>query len=131
MQGLLEVRVEGLLPLFLVGAAAHLFATTSMGIFLGTIARSMPQFALLLILVLLPLEMLSGGSTPRESMPEAVQLVMLGAPTTHFVMLAQAILYRGAGVAVVWPQLLALALLGGVFFGASLARFRRTFATLA
>ena len=94
------------------GAALHLFATTSMGIFLGTVARSMPQFGLLLILVLLPLQMLSGGTTPRESMPEVVQYVMLAAPTTHFVMLAQAILYRGAGFDVVWPQFLALAAIG-------------------
>ena len=68
-----------------------------MGIFLATIARSMPQFGLLLMLVLLPLQMLSGGTTPRESMPRR-PVVMLAAPTTHFVMLAQAILFRGAGL---------------------------------
>ncbi len=72
----------------------------------------MPQFALLLMLVLVPLDMLAGGMTPRESMPEAVQFVMLAAPTTHFVTLAQAILYRGAGLAIVWPQFLALAMIG-------------------
>src|SRR3546814_141672 len=77
VQGWLSVPIQGSLALFLAGAALHLFATTSMGIFLGTVARSMPQFALLLMLVLLPLQMLSGGSTPRESMPEAVQYIML------------------------------------------------------
>jgi ABC-2 type transport system permease protein len=40
-----------------------------MGIFLATVARSMPQFGLLLMLTLMPLQMLSGGTTPRESMP--------------------------------------------------------------
>jgi hypothetical protein len=64
----------------------------------------MPQFGLLLILVLLPLQMLSGGSTPRESMPEAVQTIMLAAPTTHFIMLGQAILFRGADLSGVWPE---------------------------
>ncbi|MGE4281741.1 MAG: ABC transporter permease [Magnetospirillum sp.] len=126
VRGLLGVPVAGSIPLFLLGAAFHLFATTSMGIFLGTLARSMPQFGLLLMLVLLPLQMLSGGITPRESMPEAVQMVMMAAPTTHFIMLAQAILYRGAGLAVVWPQILALAVIGGSLFGFSLARFRKT-----
>lgn len=124
VQGLLAVPIEGSVPLFLAGTAVHLFATTSMGIFLGTVARSMPQFGLLMMLVLLPLQMLSGGTTPRESMPEFVQVVMLAAPTTHFVMLAQAILYRGAGLAVVWPQFLALAAIGAVLFGYALARFR-------
>jgi ABC-2 type transport system permease protein len=131
VQGWLSVPIQGSLGLFLVGAALHLFATTSMGIFLGTVARSMPQFALLLMLVLLPLQMLSGGSTPRESMPELVQLVMFAAPNTHFVMLAQAILYRGAGFAAVWPQFLAITAIGVVLFSLSLSRFRRTISSMA
>ena len=131
VQGLLSVPIEGSLALFLAGTALHLFATTSMGIYLATLARSMPQFALLLMLVLLPLQMLSGASTPRESMPEAVQYIMLAAPNTHFVMLAQAILYRGAGLAAVWPQFLAIAAIGTALFGLALARFRRTIGTMA
>jgi ABC-2 type transport system permease protein len=131
VQGWLGVPIEGSLALFLASAALHLFATTSMGILLGTIARSMPQFGLLTILVLLPLELLSGSVTPRESMPELVQLAMLAAPTTQFVMLAQAILYRGAGLSVVWPQLVAIAIIGTTLFSLALLRFRRTIATLA
>jgi ABC-2 type transport system permease protein len=130
VQGLLSVPIQGSIALFLCGATVHLFATTSMGIFMGTFARSMPQFGLLLMLVLLPLQMLSGGYTPRESMPEWVQQVMLAAPTTHFVMLAQGILYRGAGLSVVWAQFLALALIGAVLFGIALARFHRTIGTM-
>jgi ABC-2 type transport system permease protein len=124
VKGILQVPIEGSIALFLAGAALHLFATTSMGIFLGTVARSMPQFGLLTILVLLPLQMLSGGVTPRESMPEAVQILMLAAPTTHFVSFAQGILYRGAGLDMVWPQFLAIAGIGAALFGFALARFR-------
>jgi ABC-2 type transport system permease protein len=131
VQGLLAVPIEGSIALFLMGAVLHLFATTSMGIFLATIARSMPQFGLLLMLVLLPLQILSGSVTPRESMPELVQFVMLAAPTTHFVTLAQAILFRAAGLVVVWPQFVALALIGAVLFTLSLARFRKTLAAMA
>jgi ABC-2 type transport system permease protein len=131
VQGLLSVPIQGSVALFLAGAALHLFATTSLGIYLATLARSMPQFALLLILVLLPLQMLSGASTPRESMPEIVQTLMLAAPNTHFVMLAQAILYRGAGLSAVWPQFLALAVIGTTLFVLALARFRRTISTMA
>ncbi|GLI36377.1 ABC transporter permease [Desulforhabdus amnigena] len=131
VQGLLSVPIEGSLMLFLAGTALHLFATTSMGIFLGTIARSMPQFGLLLMLVLLPLQMLSGSITPRESMPDLVQFLMLGAPNTHFVMLAQAILYRGAGLEVVWPQFAALAAIGAILFSLSLGRFRKALGSMA
>lgn len=115
VQGLLSAPIEGSILLFLLGAAINLFATTSIGIFMGTITRSMPQFGILLILVLLPLEMLSGGLTPRESMPEFVQTMMLVAPNTHFVMLAQSILFRGAGFGIVWPQFLTLAIIGSIF----------------
>ena len=69
VQGVLAVPIHGSVALFLCGAALHLFATTSLGMFLATFARTMPQFALLMIMVLLPLQMLSGGMTPRESMP--------------------------------------------------------------
>lgn len=131
VQGALEVVIDGSIALFLACAALHLFATTSMGIFMATLARSMPQFALLLILTMLPLQMLSGGSTPRESMPELVQNLMLAAPTTYFVSAAQAILYRGAGLDVVWPQLLAIAAIGIIFFIIALARFRRTIGQMA
>lgn len=115
--------IAGSVTLFLVGAALHLFATTSLGILLATISGSMPQFAMLLLLVLLPLEILSGGMTPRESMPEAVQYAMLAAPNTHFIALSQSVLFRGAGLSVVWPQLLALALIGTAMFSIALRRF--------
>jgi ABC-2 type transport system permease protein len=84
----------------------------------------MPQFGLLLMLVLLPLQVLSGGTTPRESMPEIIQNIMLAAPNTHFVMLAQSVLFRGAGLSVVWPQLLAMIVIGSVLFFFALRRFR-------
>ena len=131
VRGWLAVPIEGSLGLFLVAAALHLFATTSMGIFLGTVARSMPQLGLLTILVLMPLQILSGGTTPRESMPELVQQIMLAAPTTHFVALAQGILYRGAGLEIVWPQFLAIIGIGSAFFFAALTRFRRTITQMA
>jgi ABC-2 type transport system permease protein len=131
VQGALGVPIEGSMALFVAGMTLHLFATTSMGIFLGTVARSMPQMGLLMLIILLPLQMLSGGMTPRESMPELVQNVMLAAPTTHFVSLAQAILYRGAGLSVVWPQFLALLAIGSVFFALALTRFRKTISSMA
>jgi ABC-2 type transport system permease protein len=131
VQGVLEVPIEGSIGLFVLGMSLHLFATTSMGIFLGTVARSMPQMGLLMIIILLPLQMLSGGMTPRESMPRLVQNLMLAAPTTHFVSLAQAILYRGADFGIVWPQFLALIAIGSVFFALALARFRKTIGSMA
>ena len=131
VRGLLNVPVQGSLTLFFTGTALHLFATTSMGIFMATVARNMPQFGMLVVLTLLPLQMLSGGNSPRESMPELLQNIMLVAPTTHFVELGQSVLFRGAGIEVVWVQLLALAVIGATLFSLSLMRFRKTISQMA
>ncbi|MCE1169820.1 MAG: ABC transporter permease [Azovibrio sp.] len=128
IQYLLKVPIAGSVPLFLGAAAVYLFAAASIGIFLGTVARSMPQLGLLIILTIIPLQMLSGGVTPRESMPELVQQLMLLTPTTYFVRLAQAILYRGAGALQVWGDFLAMGGVGAVFFALALYRFRRAVA---
>jgi len=125
VKGALAVPTHGSLPLFGLATALQLYALTAMGIALATVAESMPQFALLLILVLLPIQVLSGAITPRESMPQIVQNIMLGAPDTHFVILAQAILFRGAGVDIVWPQLLTLFVIGSALFAFALWRFRK------
>lgn len=128
IQGFLHVPVAGSVSLFMVGVALHLFAVTSMGIFLGCIGKNMPQLGMLLILVLMPMQMLSGGSTPMESMPKWVQMVMQLAPTTHFVSFSQTILFRGGGLDMVWKQFAALLLIGLVLFGFSLERFRKSVA---
>jgi len=126
----LGVPIAGSIPLFMLGVMIYLFFATAIGIFLATIARSMPQLGLLFMLVFLPMNMLSGSNTPLESMPPWLATVMQASPSTHFVAFAQAILYRGAGLAVVWPQFLIVALIGGLFLGLALLRFRRAVAAI-
>ena len=128
--GLLRIPIAGSIPLFLLGMAVYLFFATAIGIFLGTIARSMPQLGLLYLLVFLPMNMLSGSNTPLESMPPWLAILAQASPTVHFVSFAQAILYRGAGFAVVWPQFVIVALVGAVFLGLALLRFRKVSAAI-
>ena len=123
---LLGIPIAGSVLLFMAGAAIYLFFATAIGIFLGTIAGSMPQLGLLMMLIVMPMNMLSGSNTPLESMPTWLSTIMQASPSTHFVSFAQAILYRGAGFDVVWPQFLAVALIGAIFFVLALLRFRRT-----
>lgn len=125
VRGLLGIPIAGSVSLFLFGVAIYLFFATAVGILLGTIARSMPQLGLLYLLVYLPLAMLSGSNTPLESMPPWLATVMQVSPTVHFVSFAQAILYRGAGFLVVWPQFVIVALIGGLFLALALLRFRK------
>lgn len=123
---LMQVPIAGSIPLFILASTVYLFAAAAIGIFLGTLSKSMPQLGLLIFLTIIPLQMLSGGSTPQESMPEWVQNVMSIAPTTYYVKLAQSILFRGAGMSIVWPEFLFMTAIGIVFFWISLARFRKS-----
>ena len=131
VQGILDIPIEGSAALFAALTGLYLFSTTAMGIFMATLARNMPQFGLLMMLVLLPMLMLSGSVTPRESMPMLARNFMELVPSTHFVEAAQAILYRGAGMDVIWPQIITLSVIGSLFFGASLLRFRKSISQMA
>ena len=124
----LDVPIAGSRLLFLGGTTLYLFAAAAIGIFLGTIARTMAQFALMLMMVIMPIMMLSGGMTPIESQPETIQPVTWFLPSRHFTAFAQAVVFRGADLSIVWPQLLVVVGLGSVFFAASLALFRRSIA---
>ena len=121
---ILGVPIAGSIPLFMVGVVIYLFFATAIGIFLGTVTNSMPQLGLLFMLVFLPMNMLSGSNTPLESMPHWLATVMQASPSTHFVSFAQSILYRGAGLSVVWPQFLAVGLVAALFLALALWRFR-------
>jgi ABC-2 type transport system permease protein len=121
---LLQVPIAGSIPLFMFGAVLYLFFATALGLFLGTVARSMPQLGLLYMLVAVPMNILSGNSTPLESMPPWLATIMQASPSTHFVSFAQSILYRGAGLDVVWPQFVAVAGIAGLVLCLSLIRFR-------
>jgi len=126
VQGLLQVPIMGSIPLFIAGTVAFLFSVTSLGIFLATIARSMPQFGLLAIPVFLIMMMLSGVYTPMDSMPVILRNIMYFSPSTHFVQFAQAVLFRGAGMEVVWLEFTMVIFIGILFLILALIRFRKS-----
>ncbi|PWR17977.1 ABC transporter permease [Zavarzinia compransoris] len=130
VERLLGVPLAGSLVLFLALAVVYEFSVATMGILLATFTSSMPQFGLLALPILIMMNLLSGSTTPMESMPAWLQGVMQLSPSTHFVAAAQAILYRGAGIGVVWPVLLVLAIIGAAYFAIAARRFRRTLASL-
>jgi ABC-2 type transport system permease protein len=124
----LKVPFAGSHLLWFFGVILYLFFATALGIFLGTISRSMAQFALLNILVVLALMLLSGGSTPIESQPEWLQGMTFFLPSRHFVSFSQIIIYRGGGLGAVWSQFLMVSGIGLGFFIYSLTLFRKSIA---
>ncbi|MDJ0388435.1 ABC transporter permease [Roseomonas sp. E05] len=128
VQGLLGVPLAGSLPLFVLGTLLFQVSIAALGILLATTTASTGQFGLLALPLLILLMLLSGSMTPLESMPPWLQQALQVSPAVQFVGFAQAVLYRGAGLRIVAPQLLALLLLGGLFLGVALFRLRRSLA---
>ncbi len=120
----LAVPVAGSKILLTFGAAVYLFAAAAIGILLGTMARTMAQFALLTVMAIVPILMLSGGMSPIESQPDYIQPITWLLPSRHFMEFAQAVVFRGADFGTVWPVMLNMAGLGAVYLAISLAIFR-------
>jgi ABC-2 type transport system permease protein len=124
----LGVPIQGSLLLWFAGVVLYLFFATALGLFLGTISRTMAQFALLIVLVVMVLQLLSGGSTPVESQPGWLQAITYFLPSRHFVSFSQIIIYRGGGLAAAWPNFAMVGVIGLAFFSYSVARFRKSIA---
>lgn len=124
------VPVAGSIPLFVLGLIVYLFSVTALGIMLATLVRSMPQFGLLAFPVFIVMNLLSGGQTPLESMPQALQRVMQLVPSTHFVSFSQAVLFRDADFSMVWKDLAKMFVIGCVYSVFTLSRFRKMLAAV-
>ena len=117
VQWWLQVPIAGSPLLFLSGACIYVITVAALGIALGTVAATMAQFGLLSIPVLLVMMLLSGSTTPMESMPVWLQYLMNTiSPTPHFVVFAQDVLYRGAGLSIVWREIAAMSVIGSCVF---------------
>jgi len=125
---ILNVPVQGSLLLWFTGVLLYLFFATALGLFLGTISRSMAQFALLIVLVVMVLMLLSGGSTPVESQPGWLQALTYFLPSRHFVSFSQVIIYRGGGLDAVWRNFAMVGGIGLAFFAYSVTLFRKSIA---
>ncbi|AXS42520.1 ABC transporter permease [Breoghania sp. L-A4] len=130
IEGALDVPIAGSRTLLLLGTTIYVFAAAAIGIFLGTLARTMAQFALLMIMTVMPMMMLSGGMSPIESQPQWVQYVTWFLPSRHYISFMQAIVYRGADFSIVWEEFATVLMMGITFLAGSLLVFRRSLSAM-
>jgi ABC-2 type transport system permease protein len=121
---LFRVPVQGSVPLLFVLAGPFLLATLGLGILTSTIARTQQQAMMLSFLTLMPNILLSGYMFPIENMPLPAQYLTRIIPARYFMSIARSIFLKGTGLEVLWPDALALLLLGAVIFGIAVARYR-------
>ena len=88
----------------------------------------MAQFALLMMMSVMPMMMLSGGISPVESQPQWVQYLTWFFPSRHYISFMQGIAYRGADFSMVWRDFVTMLGMGVSFLTVSLLLFRRSLA---
>jgi ABC-2 type transport system permease protein len=108
------VPVRGSLLLLLVLAFGYLLVELSKGLVISVIARTQHQAFLLVMLVGMADFMFTGYAAPVESMPKALQYFANLIPAHHWLSILRGLLLKGAGLDVLWPHVLALAILGVV-----------------
>jgi ABC-2 type transport system permease protein len=128
MRPFFGVPARGSLVLFFALTALYAFTTAGLGLVAATFTRRTGQVGMLVLLIVMPVIMLSGIRVPWESMPTVLRVIMTLSPLHHFIEIAYGILLRGAGLAILWDSVLAMALLGAVLFSVGVLRFRRQFA---
>jgi ABC-2 type transport system permease protein len=120
-----EVPIRGSLILLYCAGALCVLAGIGLGTFLATFSRSQQQAQLLSFFINPPVAMLSGATTPIEGMPEWLQPLTLINPVRHFATIARSVLLKGAGIEILYPNLLALLCFAIVLVGISAWRFRK------
>jgi len=112
------------LVLFL-GAVLFLISSVSVGLFISTISSTQQQAQVATFFFTLPAVNLSGFAFPIESMPDWVQVLTYANPLRYFLVVIRGVFLKGIGLDILWPQMAALALLGGIMILLSSLRFRK------
>ncbi len=120
-----DVPIRGSVFLLFLATSLYLLSSLGIGLFISTISRTQQQAMMTMFFFFVPAILLSGFIFPIANMPEVVQLLTYANPLRYFLVIIRGIFLRGNGFAVLWPQMAALAILGGIVFTFSALRFRK------
>jgi len=129
VHGLLGVPINGTLTNHLLGAATYLFSIASLAIMIATLTPSLQQYSLLMLPLFIIMNLFSGATTSRSNMPELARAISEYWPSTQYAIYNQSIIFRGADLHELWPQLLNMGATGLLFLGLALVRFRKMLET--
>lgn len=127
IKGVFHIPLKGSMPLFFAITTLYVFTTAGLGLFISTIARNLAQVGMMTVLVFVPMLFLSGAWTPPEAMPAWMRTVMYLSPLHYYIETGFGILLKGAGIRLLWNEILGMALLGSIIFGMGMWRFRKQF----
>lgn len=119
------VPIKGSIFLFFLVTMLYSFTIAGLGLFAATVTKNQAQVGMLALLVISPMLLLSGITTPFEAMPPWVQSLMALSPLRYYIDVTYGVLLKGVGIELLWDSIVAMALLGGVLFSLGMWRFRR------
>lgn len=123
-----EIPIRGNLLLLFVAAALYLMTTLGLGLFISTVSETQQQAMMSTFFFYLPAILLSGFMFPIANMPEVIQWLTYLNPLRYFLVIIRGIFLKGVGVGVLWPQMVALAVMGVITLWWASKRFRKTLA---
>ena len=129
VHGLIGVPINGSLSHYLLGTATYLFSIASLAIMIATLTPSLQQYSLLMLPLFIIMNLFSGATTSRSNMPELARAISEYWPSTQYAIYSQSVIFRGAGLHELWPQLLIMGIAGILFLGLALIRFRKMLET--
>jgi len=122
---LFDVPIRGSLLLLLFATTLYLLSSLGIGLFISTISRTQQQAMMSMFFFFVPAILLSGFIFPIANMPKVVQYLTYLNPLRYFLIIIRGIFMKGNGFGILWPQMLALAVLGSAVFIFSSLRFRK------
>jgi ABC-2 type transport system permease protein len=120
-----EIPLNGSILLLFFATCLFLLSTLGIGLFISTISATKQQAMMTSFFFILPFFMLSGFVFPITNMPEVVQWLTYLNPLRFFLVILRVIFLKGVGLDVLWPQYLALAILGTIVFSGAISRFKK------
>jgi len=120
-----QIPMVGSAFLLLAASSLFLLSTLGIGLLISTVSHTQQQAMMTNFFFILPFFMLSGFVFPIANMPTVVQGLTYLNPLSHFLIIIRGVFLKGTGFAILWPQFLELAALGGLVFTAAVRRFRK------
>lgn len=121
-----EVPIRGNLMLLFFATALYLMTTLGIGLLISTVSQTQQQAMMSTFFFYFPAVLLSGFMFPIANMPQVIQLLTLANPLRYFLVIIRGLFLKGVGLSVLWPQMLALAVMGVLTLWAASRRFDKT-----
>lgn len=119
------IPFRGSAPELLLASVLYVLSGLGIGLYISTISSTQQEAFMGTFLVFLPAVLLAGLMFPIRSMPVVFQYITLANPVRHYIVIARSIFLKGSGIAALWPNYLALLLIGGVIFTFATLKFQK------